>query len=595
MKRNKYIGIAMMAAGMLAATSCTDFTDYNEAPESGQANGTQTLWENISQNPQLSDFAALVKRTGFDATLSQLNAYTVWAPVNGKFNATDYQSLSDSMLLAQFVKNHVAKFSWVATGEINERVHMLNGKSYSFTGNGTYSYDVVPLVAGQGNQPSINGTLHLIDGAVPFYPNLYEYLSLSTGVDSITKYFKNYEYTTLDLSESEKGPMVNGMQTYVDSVMKTTNTLTRALNAKIENEDSSYTFLMPTDKAYMDMYNKVKNSFKFIANTKMQDITLLDKQYGTNDKGDKDRNATKFVKDYTKTDANFSPAYQADSLARRAIARNLIFSNNDSMNVWMKNGMPQATDSVRSTMRYKFSNPKELMEDNLVGSPVRMSNGYARIVDSLAFLPWESYCPEIIATPMRHLGKQFGARTRNVTVPDSIAKRLLGPEATEFRYMLIQPKDDSNRPYVFMQLPNVQSTTYNFYCVVLPSELGAEVGNAKPTLLNFDLSYCKANGTLANWHFSKNYADAGTTKANTLSKTTAFRNDPNKVDTLFLGQFTFPISYRGLEDDFYPSLFISTPADPYEDDDLAEYSFEFRIYQIILKPVDQDEYEANNK
>lgn len=593
----------MMAAGMLAATSCTDFTDYNEAPETAQANGTKTLWENISQNPQLSDFANLVKRTGFDATLSQLNAYTVWAPVNGKFNVADYQSLSDSMLLAQFVKNHVAKFSWVATGEVNERVRLLNGKSYSFAGNGTYLYDEVPLVAGQGNQPSVNGTLHLIDGAVPFYPNLYEYLSLSSGVDSIAKYFKSYETTTLDLSESEKGPMVNGMQTYVDSVMKTSNSLTRALNAKIDNEDSSYTFLMPTDKAYLDMYNKVKNCFKFISNTKMQDITLLDKQYATSDKGDKDRNATKFVKDFSKAYPNFSPAYQSDSLARRAIVRNLVFSNNDSMNVWMKNGMPQATDSVRSTLFNKFSNPKELMEDNIVGSPVRMSNGYARIVDSLAYLPWETWCPEIIATPMRNLGKQFGARTRNVTVHDTIAKRLLGPEATEFRYMLIEPKDDSNRPYVFMQLPGVQSTTYNFYCVVLPSSVGAESANPKPTAMNFDLSYCKANGSLDNWRFSAKAIAPGAKTSDqnpkTLNMSTAFQNDPTKVDTLFLGQFTFPISYRGLEDgnnnNYYPSLFISTPADPYEDDDIAKYSFEFRIYQIILKPVDQDEYEANNK
>ena len=83
-----------MAAGMLAATSCSDFSDYNEAPVDAAASGNKTLWENISENPQLSDFAALVTRAGFQQELLNARSYTVWAPVNGSFNVSAYDGLS---------------------------------------------------------------------------------------------------------------------------------------------------------------------------------------------------------------------------------------------------------------------------------------------------------------------------------------------------------------------------------------------------------------------------------------------------------------------------------------------------------------------
>jgi hypothetical protein len=67
----------MMAAGLLAASSCTDYADYNEAPVDDMAQANKTLWENISQNPNLTDFKALVERTGFNNQLSQSRAYTI--------------------------------------------------------------------------------------------------------------------------------------------------------------------------------------------------------------------------------------------------------------------------------------------------------------------------------------------------------------------------------------------------------------------------------------------------------------------------------------------------------------------------------------
>ncbi len=601
----------MLAAGALTAASCTDFSDYNETPAPSTPAASQTLWQNISQNSQLTNFAALLKRAGFDSYLSEARAYTVWAPLDGQFDPSAYSSMSDSLLLAQFVKNHIAEFNYLATGnmdpETQKPVHMLNGKSYDFVGSeGNYSFDNVRVST--ANQASSNGILHFIDGAAKFYPNLYEYLAEKDNqIDSVAKYIKRYEKTELNLEESEKGPMVNGMQTYVDSVMITSNSLLgrNGINASLDNEDSTYTFVMPTNSAYEKTLAKVKECYKFIPTTVMQDIETLTKPYGKNAAGDRDRNKVQ------KKTSTINAVYMQDSLARRAIIQNLVFSNNDAYNKFIGQRDPvtegpegtrldtlRTTTNIRTVPRTLLSNPDEVLNKYMVGEPIEMSNGYGRLVDSLAILPWETYCPEVVVSPMRNMVKQFTAKTTPVNVQwPELAQELLGPGYEDFRYELIEPSG-KNTPDFFIALPNVQSTTYNFYCVVLPAAVGVDQ-RPLPTPMNFDLSYCDAKGALANYHFSAKYLASGESKdqnPGTLDlNNTAFMNDPEKLDTMYLGQFTFPVNYRGLGDDYYPSLYISSPVNAFLAAQTDIYQREFRIFAIILRPVEKDEYEANNK
>ena len=78
MKKNKYIGVMVLAAGMLATASCSDFDDYNKVVADEEVQSANlTLWENIEQNQQLTDFASLVRRVGFDKELNQTRYYTV--------------------------------------------------------------------------------------------------------------------------------------------------------------------------------------------------------------------------------------------------------------------------------------------------------------------------------------------------------------------------------------------------------------------------------------------------------------------------------------------------------------------------------------
>lgn len=574
-----------MAAGMLAATSCTDFSDYNETPVDQTPSGNQTLWENISQNSQLSDFASLVKQSGYDSELNTPRSLTIWAPANGTFSPSDYEGLSREDLLNQFVKGHIALYGHPASGKVDERVHMLNKKSFSFAGDGSYTFGNLNIT--NANLPSTNGLIHIMDGVAKFYPNLYEYLKVGENIDSLRNHFMRYEQTYLDQDASVKGPMVDGVQTYIDSVMVTTNSLIRQLNAQIDKEDSSYTFIMPTDKAFLDMYNKVKTYYNFIPTTKMHDVEKYTSSSGTD----------------TKT-VTVNASYMADSLTRREIVRNLMYSNNDAYNKWLV-GNGETTDTLRSTTRNKFSNPEDIVSKYMVGEPIEMSNGYARMVDSLAFYPWESYCPELEFSPLRNLANIFSAQSSRYTVTSSDGSPLtwlLGPETTltEYRYAWISPSGDRSKPDFCIAMPGVMSTTYNFYVVFMPTGLLSN-RETRPNWLNFQLNYCDAKGDTRVYCFSKAYADSLTTGGQlpkvptSVGTATAFVNDPMKTDTVFIGRFTFPVNYNGLGDDYYPSIRVTSPISVFNNTQLATYSRDVRIASFLLKPVELDEFEAKNK
>lgn len=568
----KIQGLALSLLAVGAVTSCSDFDDYNSTPSDPLASGNQTLWENIQQNPQLSDFATLVKRTGFDSQLASTRAYTVWAPLNGTFDLAAYQALNDSTLLQRFVKGHVAQYEHVASGQMNERVHMLNGKSFSFSGQGAYTFGSLPVNV--ANLPGNNGVMHVLNGAAPFYPNLYEHIMANQQDTLLQQFFKQYELTELDTRNSVKGPVVGGIQTYIDSVLVTSNSLLRTVSASLTNEDSTYTFLLPNDQAYQAMYDKVKPYFTFINTTKVYDVDKFADYKGT-----------------TTKEVTVDAEFLSDSLTRRTIVRNLAFSNNDEYNKWITE-RGEFTDTMRSTNRTKFSNPREILSHTV--KKETMSNGYAHTVDSLAFYPWETYLPELEISPLmeaytENSRTRFNFATRTVNFIDPTGT-FFGPDVTEMRYLWIYPTGEYVLPQVFINLPGVMAATYKFYCVFMPVA-------GQPNLLNFKLNYCNASGNTASYNFSSKFLESGKAadeNPKTVNKTTAFTNDPLKADTVYLGQFTFPVAYNGLGE-YAPNLHITCPISVFNKADMAAYTRDVRIAAIIMKPVELAEFEENNK
>lgn len=570
----------MMAAGMLTATSCSDFDDYNEVQVNPEAAANLSLWENIEQNPQLSDFEELIKKAGFDDELQGSHYYTVWAPLNGTFDKSIYADMDQAALLKNFVYNHVADYNHPISGDINNKVFTLNRKTYNFTGvSGTFTFAGITLA--QANIPSTNGLMHTLDGAAMYYDNIYDYiLGLGEGYESINAYFKRYETSVLDEANSVKGPMVNGLQTYVDSVMIVDNSLVRRLGAQLQNEDSSYTVLLPTDKAWENKYNAIKPYYNFITNTVGQDLR------GTSSSSN--------IKQINTGDID--NAYFQDSIIKRFITNTIVYSNNDTYNSFFVDGREiTPTDSVRLPNGRKYSNPADLLAYQ-VGEPVKMSNGWVRNVDSIAFYSWETYAPEINFNPQRQAGLVTAAaassRGWNITFNDLVNKWGDFTETNgDLRFYNIEPSGDRTKPELHTFLPNVLSTKYKFYVVFVP---GAIIGeDNRPNQVNFTLNYCDANGKLQKYNFSSDL------KNDNPKTQKPFVNDTSKVDTMYIGEFTFPVSYYGLPENggkaIMPDLKISSPMSVFNSTLLKTYTRALRIAAIIMKPVELVEFEENQK
>ncbi len=546
----------MMATAMLMVTSCSDFNDYNTVPTDISSSASQTLWENISQNSELSDFAALVKKVGFDDELQAAHYYTVWAPKNGTYDAASLMQQDNDVILKEFVKNHIADYNHQVSGTVDERIHTLNTKSYDFVGNGSYAFDDITL--SQVNLPSVNGVMHIIDGMATFYPNIYEYLDKADGIDSLRNYFKKYELTTLDVSRSVVGPTVNGKQTYIDSVMVTKNQMTRTLYAFIDKEDSSYTMMMPTNEAWLSAYNRIKPYFRFINTTKAQDI----------------KNATSATS-APEISVTLNAAYMTDSLTKRAIVNSLVFNNNSYYNSGLEEVNSQNMDTLMTTQGLKFANPVELL--SRTKDKAKMSNGYARIIDSLAVRPWDAWASKQFLSAPTILGHYWTGTPVNRRLILNIAKK-----DTTISYLHVQPTSNYSKPQVDLVIPKVLSTSYNIYAVLVPpyDEVGTTItslSEAKPNQLDFSLSYCNANGVLAIQKLNQKV-----------------ENNPGAIDTVFVGQFTFPVCYQNIgNDNIVPNLKITTDFGVFNKVAMAKYTRDIRISGIILKPVELDQFEAN--
>lgn len=554
MKQNKYIGIVMYTVVTLAVASCSDFNDYNKVDINEIESSDFTLWKNISQNDSLKDFANLVKKAGFDDELASSVFYTVWAPLDGTYNYDSIASQDSSLILNRFVKNHVTYYNYGVSGSIdNEHVHSLNKKMFIFNGSGNhYTYDDNVIV--KLNIPSINGIIHTMSGSAAFHKNIYEYIYDSEGTDSLKAYFKRFENTYLDESQSVLGPLVNGRQTYIDSVMVTTNRLFSRLGAYINNEDSSFTMFMPTDKAWINTYSRIKPYFNYVSKTMSYNISTT--------------SSTATVA--KSIDAHF----YTDSMTKKHITSNLVFNNHFRMNKWIVDANAENTDSIQTTTNNYLSKASEILAHTT--HLEKMSNGYSRIIDTLSIHPWESWCPDIsvAATSSSYRPLAAGCTVSTVHLSETDVNKTKGDYI--YSYADFVPTSPKSNPEAYYYLPNVLSAKYNIYCVFVPANISlGSTASSKPYIVNFTLRYCSASGTLASKDFG--------------TKT----SDSTKIDTVFVGQFTFPVAYAGLGS-YYPDLYLKSKR-PVFGTSVKNYDNELRIAAILLRPVEHEEYEEKLK
>lgn len=561
MKRNRYI-LSAMAASALLAVSCSEFDDYNQAYTQTSPESTNTIWENISAEPKLSDFASLLKKAGYDEQLGNSRFYTVWAPENGTFNFDSLMNVDNDVLTYKFINSHVANFNYtLSASNYSTRVHTLNEKSFTLAGtNGAYTYDGNAI--SKMNQPSLNGTIHYMAGAARFLPNIYEYIFEAEGIDTIASFYKRYEKTEIDTKRSVEGSIdEDGNQTYEDTVLVTSNTLTGNdyLRANIAEEDSSFTILLPTDEAYQKAYSAIKKCYNYT--DKIQYYSIAQ--------------ATGVAA--AATNRTVDAASLSDSLARRMIYLHSVFNNRQKYNRWVLNPNDvDRTDTLYSTQRYKLSNGPEILS-HTIGSAVQMSNGYSRIVDSLAFRPWEVYNPElnvgIFNSTYRPYVTAGTARNQDLGYGELDTEKGLDL----VRYLDLIPASETSNPSVYFYISGVRSTKYNIYVVTVPADV--KVGStevARQYKMKVDISYADANGNA------------------TKKSLGTFTTDSTKIDTLMVGTVDFPVSYVNVNN-CWPYISLTSSRSTWNRTEWNTIDNRLRIAAVFLRPVDYDEYLKNEE
>lgn len=520
--------------------SCTDA--WNDHYDQQVGAGTESLLQLVKSEPQLSDFYKLLnvthlynntKRTNvtYAELLDADQALTVWAPVNGSFNADSLLQLcqtvkGDSMVANHFVRNHIAHNLYNMNVDTKQQVKMLNDKFLSLSPSALYTSNVIQS---KYNLPATNGLLHMLDNDVAYSYNVYEGITSHEEFMHIGKFFSSFEHLELDEERSIQSGIEDGKKVYSDSVMVKENILFRKFD-QIMDEDSNFVMMMPDAKAWDKVYN----------------------------------NASKYF--------NFGNVEKADSMTNYWVNVSLIQDL-----IWNKNVQRSLTDSVFTTSFSKADYPYHVyynpysaggyLDKANIKDSIHCSNGMIYRLNG-----WPFSNEQIFFHPIYVEGERE-ANMINSTLCTTNIRQTSNKSVSGGGYLDIVPKASTSNWTATFEIANTLSGTYDIYAVILPKT--AYLANSKdnkPNKFKAVLHYNDENGKKQSYSISEELKSKG-----------------DVADSVLITRFTFPTcNYQ--QQNTTVSLELRCNITSRQ----TEYSREMFLDCIYLKPV-SDETEAKER
>jgi hypothetical protein len=211
----------------------------------------------IQTDTSLRTFYQLLVKTGYDEILNTLNTFTVWAPDNNALKGVD---TSNIQVVNDLLANHIARFLFSASGGTEDTVTMLNGKIHYFVHSGSnVRFDNVQL-----NGPGVltsNGIVYSMNGYAPFYPNIYEYIQRTPGLETLNAFIKAQirKEFLIELSDVI-GQDAKGNKIYDSVFSEPVNVLFNYIG-NLDREDSTYTVILPDNQAWNEAYGRIQKYF----------------------------------------------------------------------------------------------------------------------------------------------------------------------------------------------------------------------------------------------------------------------------------------------------------------------------------------------
>jgi len=435
---NKIVKIVIFSLAALMG-ACTDNTYNNHYQADPAIVSNDNLWTTIESISEVSKFTEILKSYGYDQVLSQTQAYTIFAPDNTALAALDTTNMD---VQKELIENHIARFITPVPGNSSSIVYMLNGKRVSLAWQSdNYYFGSAPFTVPTKSVIASNGIVQVLSGFSTFFPNVYEYLAKGADLDSIKNFLYSLDEMVFNSDKSVAGSIVNGEQTYLDSIFDKENVLLDSIGY-INREDSAYMMIVPDNTAWNEAYNRMKNDFVFY-------------------------------------DANPSIA---DSLQRRntiyAMLQDLVFN---------LNYQPSPQDSLVSTTRHTFYNPQYLFAGSVSAAT---SNGVVFVTDQLKYNAWESWQQPILVEAEVVLGRQNTLSTPSVVRVTGDAMKLVSGG----QYLKLDPTTSTGNPSATFNIPNTLSSSYNIYCVFVPNNLVTPSAIGKPSKVYFYLTFLDNTG-----------------------------------------------------------------------------------------------------
>ena len=506
--RHKILAGVLLLGFALAAPSCEDKEEIRVTPETPYAD--KTLYEVIMDDRDLTDFVEVINACGAhcaDSLFNQSRVYTVWAPVNGTFNkdsiiaetiADENGNSNRDIVFHSFVEAHIANHLVPANGTLDEdnTVMLLNSKNAVFTGSYKtgYTFSGIELDPSNTNIRVRNGLLHKIASPSEYKYSIWEYLKIAEGVDSVALYLYSYNVTEFNEGQSISGPVVNGEQTFIDSVFTTSNVWLDPWRGvgNINNEDSTYIVYVPTNELWNKMVKKAEAHYNYdLSFSNMTEATKIER----------------------------------DSLRRYNARLNnlkyMTYSVNEQKHVASSDSMMPA---YRGGKRALFA--KADLEKNVIFEK-ELSNGIFKVVDAMPYKPTDLWHDTIFLEGENSAMWNFGDN-----VPDQVEtlnaskgqlnkdSMLLGAEVSGGAYFSYT-RDAANTAK--FKIPKVLSAKYHVAIIFVPKNITNEfVDKEKMYQTKMTVKIQQSPGT------------GSTIKLYEATRSKPLYTDPFKMDTLFL-------------------------------------------------------------
>jgi len=250
-KKNMQISKWFVRGGVLLMStlviSCSKMTDEHNAINNNDLKNS--LFEKISNTPDLSLFTGYLKQTGYDKLLSASGNYTVFAPVNSVFaSISDPTQLTDTSKLRKLIGNHIA-YQLYNTAQVTTttRIALVNGKYINMLAKKVDDANIT-----YADKIAANGLLQVTDKIIPYLNNSWEFLSNANAPSKQSTYMLSLFQKVFDTSHA----VVIGVdpntgapiyQTGTDSVF--TNLYWSKVH-DLRDEKKQFTFFMLTDNAW---------------------------------------------------------------------------------------------------------------------------------------------------------------------------------------------------------------------------------------------------------------------------------------------------------------------------------------------------------